>query len=168
MDTQHSNHQVVRDFMTKNLITLNDSMDIYGAIDILIKNRISGAPVVNSEGELVGMLSEKDCLKLFANESFYEMPSCHISESGDSSCQVKEFMTEVVTVIHPATDLFTVADNFLHNNIRRIPVLENEKLVGQISRRDVLRAILKASIIDVEESSENGYITEAMKGQLSD
>jgi CBS domain-containing protein len=168
MEKQNTNHQIVKDFMTKNLITLNDKMDIFQAIDVLIRNKISGAPVLNEDGVLVGMLSEKDCLKLFANESFYEMPSCHISESGDSSCQVKEFMTEVVTVVHPATDLFTVADNFLHNNIRRIPVLENETLVGQISRRDVLRAILDASQTKIIEVDDNGYLTEAMKSQLSD
>jgi CBS domain-containing protein len=143
--------------MITRLITLREDMDVYFAIGLLLKNNISGAPVINDENNLCGILSEKDCLRIFANGSFYDLPGGPVSH----------FMTKVVSTVEPNTDLYSVADKFLKHNFRRIPVVEGNKLVGQISRRDVLRAIQDTTNYDLNSDEINGYITQEMKASLS-
>ena len=132
---------VVKNYMITRLITLTRDMDVYFAIGLLLKNKISGAPVIDDDNNLVGILSEKDCLRIFANGSFYDMPGGPVSK----------FMTDVVLTVKPNSDLFSVADVFLQNNFRRMPVVEGKKLVGQISRRDVLRAIQDSTSYNVDK-----------------
>ena len=148
---------VVKNYMITRLITLTRDMDVYFAIGLLLKNRISGAPVIDDDNNLVGILSEKDCLRIFANGSFYDMPGGPVSK----------FMTDAVLTVIPNSDLFSVADIFLKHNFRRMPVVEGKKLVGQISRRDVLRAIQDSTNYDMDTEEINGYITQEMKGSLS-
>ena len=147
---------IVKNYMTTNLITLQDEMDVYFAIGLLLKNNISGAPVIDNNNNLSGILSEKDCLRVFANGSFHNMPGGEVSR----------FMTKVVATVEPNTDLFSVADIFLKHNYRRMPVIKGKKLVGQISRRDVLRAIQDGTSYDMNSKEINGYITQEMKGSL--
>ena len=147
---------IVKNYMTTDLITLKDEMDVYFAIGLLLKNNISGAPVIDKNNNLSGILSEKDCLRVFANGSFYNMPGGEVSR----------FMTKVVATVEPNTDLFSVADIFLKHNYRRMPVIKGKKLVGQISRRDVLRAIQDGTSYDMNSKEINGYITQEMKGSL--
>ena len=147
---------IVKNYMTTDLITLKDEMDVYFAIGLLLKNNISGAPVIDNNDNLSGILSEKDCLRVFANGSFYNMPGGEVSR----------FMTKVVATVEPNTDLFSVADIFLKHNYRRMPVVKGKKLVGQISRRDVLRAIQDGTSHDMNSKEINGYITQEMKGSL--
>ena len=147
---------IVKNYMTTNLIALKDEMDVYFAIGLLLKNNISGAPVIDNNDNLSGILSEKDCLRVFANGSFYNMPGGEVSR----------FMTKVVATVEPNTDLFSVADIFLKHNYRRMPVVKGKKLVGQISRRDVLRAIQDGTSHDMNSEEINGYITQEMKGSL--
>ena len=151
------NQPNVRTYMITRLITLREDMDVYFAIGLLLKNNISGAPVINDENNLCGILSEKDCLRVFANGSFYDLPGGPVSH----------FMTKVVSTVEPSTDLYSVADKFLKHNFRRIPVVEGNKLVGQISRRDVLRAIQDTTNYDLNSDEINGYITQEMKASLS-
>ena len=132
---------VVKNYMITRLITLTRDMDVYFAIGLLLKNRISGAPVIDDNNNLVGILSEKDCLRIFANGSFYDMPGGTVSN----------FMTDVVSTVKPNSDLFSVADVFLQHNFRRMPVVKGKKLVGQISRRDVLRAIQDSTSYNVDK-----------------
>ena len=148
---------VVKNYMITRLITLTRDMDVYFAIGLLLKNRISGAPIIDDNNNLVGILSEKDCLRIFENGSFYDMPGGTVSN----------FMTDVVSTVKPNSDLFSVADVFLQHNFRRMPVVEGKKLVGQISRRDVLRAIQDSTSYNVDNKEINGYITQEMKGSLS-
>jgi CBS domain-containing protein len=147
---------IVKNYMTTDLITLKDEMDVYFAIGLLLKNNISGAPVIDKNNNLSGILSEKDCLRVFANGSFHNMPGGEVSR----------FMTKVVATVEPNTDLFSVADIFLKHNYRRMPVTKGKKLVGQISRRDVLRAIQDGTSYDMNSKEINGYITQEMKGSL--
>ena len=147
---------IVKNYMTTDLITLKDEMDVYFAIGLLLKNNISGAPVIDNNDNLSGILSEKDCLRVFANGSFHNMPGGEVSR----------FMTKVVATVEPNTDLFSVADIFLKHNYRRMPVIKGKKLVGQISRRDVLRAIQDGTSYDMNSKEINGYITQEMKGSL--
>ncbi|HCW75728.1 MAG TPA: CBS domain-containing protein [Candidatus Marinimicrobia bacterium] len=121
----------VRDFMTKKVITFKPDTPIYTAINTLVKNEISGASVVDEKGRLVGIVSEKDCLRILANGVFHNQPGG----------KVEDYMTDVVVSIQADTDIFTVADLFLKNIYRRMPVVEEGRVIGQVSRRDVLRAI---------------------------
>ncbi len=121
----------VRDFMAKKLTTFTEDMDIYAAIDQLVNGNISGAPVVDAHNRLVGIISQKDCIRVLANGVFHSRPAG----------PVRDYMTEVVMTIDPDTDIFTVADLFLNNVYHRIPVVEDEKIVGLVSRSDVLQAI---------------------------
>ena len=107
---------VVKNYMITRLITLTREMDVYFAIGLLLKNRISGAPVIDDDDNLVGILSEKDCLRIFANGSFYDMPGGPVSK----------FMTDVVSTVKPNSDLFSVADIFLQHNFRRMPIVKGK------------------------------------------
>ncbi|MBL7022682.1 MAG: CBS domain-containing protein [Candidatus Marinimicrobia bacterium] len=146
----------VRDYMTSKVVSVKPDIDVCRAIELLLDNKISGAPVVNNDNELVGILSEKDCIQIMANESFHDFP-CGL---------VSDYMTEPCKTLHPNDDIYTAVDMFLHSMYRRAPVLENKKLVGIISRRDILKAIQKATGNLKEDEYQTGYLTEDMKKNL--
>lgn len=127
---------LVRDYMAGRLVTFKPDMDVLDAIQELQHNRIAGAPVVDDQGVLVGMLSELDCLKVALNAGYY----------GDSGGPVSEFMTPDVETVDADMNIIDLAQKFLQYGYRRFPVLRNNRLVGQISRRDVLRALGKLSV----------------------
>lgn len=121
----------VRDYMTRNLLTFTPDTDVMSAIGALVKSGHSGAPVCEAGGKLVGMLSEKDCLKVAVVASYENV----------SPGTVSDFMTAGVRSISPDDTLLDVANRFLDSPFKRFPVTEAGKLVGQISRSDVLKAI---------------------------
>lgn len=125
---------LVRDVMATSLHTLTPDMPLIQAIGVLLKNKISGAPVIDGQKQLVGIISEKDCLRLFANQAFYDQVA--IARVGD-------YMSAEVETIEADADVFKAAHIFLHNTFRRLPVLDDGTLVGQVSRRDILLACLK-------------------------
>ncbi len=122
---------VVRECMARKLLTLKSDTEILDAVAFLLKHKISGAPVVDNDKHLVGVISEKDCLNLLAKGVRGNVPHGSIAE----------FMTTEVETISPDMDLYYAAGLFLKRNYRRFPVVEDGVLVGQISRRDILRAI---------------------------
>ena len=156
-----SKPKYVRDFMTSHLVTLNPDAPIFQAIMALIKHKVSGAPVVDEQKKLLGILSEKDCLAVFANEAFF-------SESAGGI--VSDYMTKDVMTLDPDDEIFKAADLLLRHSFRRLPVVEDGVVVGQISRRDVLLASLQI----VEESpkkkewTDAKYITEEIQALLTD
>ena len=121
----------VREYMAASLVTFTPEMEIMDAIEALVRNRISGAPVVDEHGNLVGILSEQDCMKVALHAGYY----------GDPGGRVAEYMSTEVRTVDADTSIVELARTFLDTPYRRYPVLENERLVGQISRRDVLRAL---------------------------
>ena len=121
----------VRDYMTRHLVTFRSDTDLFLAIDRLLEHRISGAPVVDSQGHLIGMISDGDCLRGILSGAYYE-------EVGGS---VSGYMSTQVETISPEADIIEVCQRFLRDKRRRFPVVEEGVLVGQISRRDVLRAV---------------------------
>tara|TARA_X000000368_G_C22970646_1_gene685293 strand:+ start:604 stop:1038 length:435 start_codon:yes stop_codon:yes gene_type:complete len=133
------NKPMAKQYMTTDLITLEKDMNVYYAIGILLNNNISGAPVIDKNKKLIGILSEKDCLEVFAEsaQSDIAIPSAISLGRGT----VEQFMTKSISTIKADDDLYSVVDIFLKNNFRRLPVLEDDELVGQISRRDILKAI---------------------------
>jgi len=99
----------------------------------MIEKKISGAPVLNEKRELVGILSEKDCLKVIIESAYHDQPV----QGG----KVKDYMnSNNIKTISVEKDVLDVANEFLNTNYRRFPVLDKGKLVGQISRRDILKA----------------------------
>ena len=123
----------VRDYMTRGLITLKPDMELFEAISLLQKNRISGAPVVDENGHFIGVLSEGDCLNAIIKDIYYE-------EAGG---RVSEYMSTEVETIGPDEDIIDIAIDFNKKRKRRFPVIEDGRLVGQISQRDILRAVLE-------------------------
>lgn len=123
-------------YMCYDCFTFHVDQKINEVIDIMIKDKISGAPVLNDKQELVGMLSEKDLLIVLIDDGYYNNPL------NDRS--VKDYMSTDVRSVQLDTDLINVAKMFISSNYRRYPVVDNDgKLVGQISRKDVLKAARK-------------------------
>lgn len=120
----------VREFMVTRLYTVTPEVHILDAVDMLVERRVSGVPVVR-EGHLVGMLSERECLRLLTKGANDDVPTGTVGD----------YMITDVRTIPPTMDIYYVAGLFLKHGIRRLPVVEDGVLIGQISRRDVLRAI---------------------------
>ncbi len=125
----------VADYMTKNLITFTPSQSVEQVIETLIKNRISGGPVVNEKNELVGIISEGDCIKQISESRYYNMPM--------ENNAVEKHMATNVETIEGSMNIFDAANKFLQSKRRRFPIVENGKLIGQISQKDILKAAMK-------------------------
>ena len=121
----------VADYMARDLITLSPETEINHAMNLLLEHRISGAPVLDASGALVGVLSKKDCLKAAIEASYYR----------EWGATVAAHMSKSVETLDAGMDILSAANAFLNSPFRRFPVLENGRLVGQISRADALRAM---------------------------
>lgn len=119
--------------MSARLVTLRPEMRALDAAQLLLKHSISGAPVVSDEGKLLGLLSEYDCLRAIASAE-YDL------DSRDSVLVAADLMTRECHTISPERDLFAIAHEFVKLRVRRLPVVEEGRLIGQVSRRDALRA----------------------------
>ncbi len=127
---------LVRDYMAGQLITFKPETEIMDAIHELVHHRVAGAPVVDDKGDLVGMLSELDCMKVALNAGYY----------GDWGGPVSDYMTTAVESVDAEMNIVDLAQKFLDSGYRRFPVLRNNRLVGQISRRDALRALSELAV----------------------
>lgn len=121
----------VRDYMTRRVLTLSPEMDVHKAIRLLVRRRVSGAPVVDSAGRLAGILSEKDCFRVAFSAEYHS----------DRAGSVADYMTGEVESVEAGADIASVAASFLNRPYRRYPVVEGDRVVGIISRRDVLKAL---------------------------
>jgi len=124
-------NKTAKEIMSQGLVSFRADMDILEAVRTLIEKRISGAPVLDQLGNLVGMLTERDCLKVALDASYYR-------ESGG---KVERFMTTSVISVPASTPAVEIAERFATSHLRRLPVLENGRLIGIVSRRDVLRQL---------------------------
>ncbi|MCH3883555.1 CBS domain-containing protein [Tenacibaculum aquimarinum] len=127
---------LVGDYMTKKLITFKADDSLDHVINLLITNKISGGPVVNDKNELIGIISETDCIKHISESKYYNMPT-------DNNNTVGNNMVTDVDTIDKNMNIFDAAFKFLSSRRRRFPVVENGKLIGQLSQKDVLKAALK-------------------------
>ena len=121
--------------MSTNLITFKPDQTVQEVVESLIRYKISGGPVVNDRQELVGIISEGDCLKQLSESRYYNMPLEHDN--------VEKRMARDVETIDGNMDVFDAANKFLNSKRRRFPIVENGKLVGQISQKDILKAALE-------------------------
>ena len=124
---------LVKDYMTGKLVTFHPDTDVLDAIHELVQHGISGAPVTDDTGELVGMLSELDCMRVALYAGYH----------GEWGGPVADFMTADLETIDANMSIIDLAQLFLDTTYRRFPVVTEHRLVGQISRRDVLRALAK-------------------------
>ncbi|MDO1502305.1 CBS domain-containing protein [Winogradskyella maritima] len=125
----------VRDYMSTNLVTFRPDQSVQEVVEGIIKNKISGGPVVNERNELVGIISEGDCLKQLSESRYYNMPLEHDN--------VEKRMVRDVETIDGDMNVFDAANKFLTSKRRRFPIVENGKLIGQISQKDILKAALQ-------------------------
>ncbi len=126
---------LVSDFMTKKLITFKPEQPVAEVMQILVKNKISGGPVVNDKNELLGIISEGDCIKQISESRYYNMPV--------ENDTVDKHMVRNVETIDGNLNVFDAAQKFLESKRRRFPIVENGKLVGQISQKDILIAAME-------------------------
>jgi CBS domain-containing protein len=125
----------VSDYMSRNLITFKPEQTVEEVIQKLIQHKISGGPVVNDKNELVGIISEGDCIKQISDSRYYNMPFEHN--------KIEAHMVKNVETIDGNLNIFDAASKFLQSKRRRFPIVENGKLVGQISQKDILKAAMK-------------------------
>jgi CBS domain-containing protein len=112
--------------MSTNVITVTRDEDIYKAIRTMVQNNVTGLPVVNKDGTVAGVLTEKDVLNLL-----YEIK--------DRPGKAEDYMTRDVVCFDCQDSATDIAESFRSNHFRRVPILENGKLVGIISRKDIIR-----------------------------
>lgn len=127
---------IARDCMTRRLITFRPDQPIRDVVKLLLSKSISGGPVIEGDHNLVGMISELDCLRALAGTAY---------EGHYTACDrlVRDEMSKNPLTISPEDNIYTMAHMFETHLIRRLPVLEDGVLVGQVSRRDVLRVIMR-------------------------
>ena len=125
----------VKDYMSGKIVSFTPETDVLDAIHQLAHNRIAGAPVVDSHGTLVGMLSEFDCLNVVLKAGYH----------GEPGGPVSDLMTKDVKTVDAEMSIIDLAERFMESGFRRYPVMKDNMLVGQISRKDVLRALEKLS-----------------------
>lgn len=122
---------MVGDYMDTQVPTLLPEMEILDAVEYLLGHHVTGAPVVDAYGRLIGMLTERDCLKLLSVGA----------EAGMPRGAVQDFMTTDLITVGPSTDVYYAAGLFLKHTFRRLPVVEKGRLAGAITRFDILRVI---------------------------
>lgn len=118
------------ELMQRDLVTVHADTPLREAVDLLIRHRISGLPVVDDAGDLQGILTEKDVLRLL-----YEEPG--------TFTLARELMTREVRAFQADDELALVCDCLMANHFRRVPILQGRKLVGLISRADLMPTVLK-------------------------
>jgi CBS domain-containing protein len=118
--------------MTPQLVTLTTDTEILDAIALLVGKQVSGAPVLDAQGNLVGILTERDCLAKTVEASYY----------GEAGGRVAEVMSGDVQTVDADASIMDVAASLVKSKFRRYPVMDDNRLVGIISRRDILRAVL--------------------------
>lgn len=134
---------LIRDIMTEHLVTVSPDTCSEVAVSLMLRHGISGMPVVDQNKKLLGIISEYDLL-----ECFLEQP--------EDVPNVQQYMTADARTIAPDDDTMDVARTFLEGNYRRLPVVEEDRLVGLVSRRDIMRLI--ETLRSLREMETTSYV----------
>lgn len=121
----------IADYMTKHVFTLKRETSVLEAIKSLLAHKVTCAPVVDEQGHLLGMFSEKDSMKVVLNCAYNQ----------GMSGKVGEFMTTDTITVDAESSIVDLAERFKDSSVRSFPVFSDEKMVGIVSRTDVLRAL---------------------------
>ena len=133
-----------QDIMTKNVLTVTKSTPVYEAIRVLVKNEISGLPVVDDNNKLVGLFTDKDALRL-------------LQQPEENRAMVADFMTENVVKFHTSDRLIKICNCLIENPYRRVPIVNDDnEVVGLISRHDIMRQILEMRHMDIGSGGLQG------------
>lgn len=124
---------LVKDYMVGDHLAFSADTNLLKAVHTLLQHELSGAPVVDANKRLIGYLSEKDCLKAALDASYFRR------EEGT----VQDFMSRDVTSLSGDASLIDAIQMFLSKHYRCLPVVEGSRLVGQLSRRDILKGLEK-------------------------
>ncbi|MEO0443792.1 MAG: CBS domain-containing protein [Pseudomonadota bacterium] len=124
---------LVTDYMNHQPSVVNTSTNVREAVELLLEKHFTGVPVVDDANNLVGYLSEQDCIEEMLNDAFYCEEPAAVS---------KVMQTEVMSVT-PNTTIVEIAQTIIKNRPKNYPVIDNGKLVGVISRSDVLKALVE-------------------------
>lgn len=119
--------------MLSKPVTVKPDMNISEAAEKILSNKVSGVAVIDDDNNLVGMLSELDCLMSIVNSVY--------SDGNAAGALVADVMTKEVEVNHPHDDIVNVASSMLDHKHRRRPIVVDGKLVGQVTCRQILKAI---------------------------
>ena len=122
----------IADYMAKHIVTLKKETDVLTAIKQLLSHKITSAPVLDENGHLLGIFSEKDCMKVALETAYNE---------GQVGAVAEYMATDTVTVNADAS-IIDLAEKFESSSIRSYPVYDDKELVGMISRADVLKALV--------------------------
>ena len=123
----------IKDFMSRDVLTLHPDIRVLDAVQLLIKKGYSGAPVLDKHGRLIGFFSERDYLRE-AVQAYYH---------GEPGGLVKDHMSTKPEHIEADQSILTVAELFVSSRFQRYPVLDNGRLVGIVSRYDIMQALAK-------------------------
>jgi CBS domain-containing protein len=121
----------VADYMTKRLVTLAKDTNVIDAVKKLLDHKITSAPVIDQQGRLLGMFSEKDVMSVVLESAYNQ------SMSG----KVGEYMTSETISVNADSSIVDLAEKFQQSSVRSFPVFRGADLVGIVSRTDVLRAL---------------------------
>lgn len=129
-----ANYESIVKYMVSvnHMVIFKPEQRIQDAIAIILEKKISGAPVLDEHRHLVGNLSEKDCLQIIVDYALHNVPV--------ADKKVSDYMSTKVFTFSPTTNVVEAAIEFLNSPVRRYAVVENGTLIGEISRREILRA----------------------------
>lgn len=145
----------IKEVMIKKVITIGADQTLIEAARVLVKNNISGAPVLDSRGKLVGMLSEKDLFRALYPDIKDILKDARLwlgKEKIKHRVEVKRgilverLMIKKIISIDPDAEILEAGSIMLTGKIHRLPVVKNKKLVGIVSRPDIFRNLLKADL----------------------
>jgi CBS domain-containing protein len=124
----------VKRYMSRYVFTFKPEQEVLEAAKLMADRGISSAPVIDDIGNLVGVLSDTDCM----------VAAIKVGFDPDWKGLVKEYMSENVVTVEANESILKIAERFVKDRFRRYPVMEDNRLIGQISRIDVLKALEQA------------------------
>lgn len=164
------------DLMTTEVVTVDTASTVKEAADLMLKCRVSGLPVLDAHGNLAGIVSEGDLIrrtelgterKRGALSRFFTDAEILANEYVRShTTKVADVMTMAVITARPEMKLGAVADLMETHRIRRVPIVDKNRLVGIVSRRDLVRALSGAAPQLVAKSMMDNMIRDAIYGEI--
>lgn len=125
---------LIADYMTKHVVKLTPELNVIDAVKIMLEHKITSAPVMNTQGHLLGMFSEMDGMKIFLDSVYNQ----------GMSGKVGDYMTKNPIKVQAESSIVDLAEKFQNLPVRSFPVFEGNEMVGIISRTDLLKAFAAA------------------------